>query len=154
MVICENEETPRSGYGVRGLFAWCWCYVGMLLEFARVTMLKKKKAYAHLKPGQNGTKGLVEQYGDALLCVRYRFDEVRGMKLKTVEIIVDEKPLRTPRFKDDDLVPVHVAYDEKELRQQLHALQARWNSERKLWYVRFGLIRGTVLEERLAELYA
>lgn len=117
-------------------------------------MLRDMKAYAHLKPGQSGTRRLVEQYGEKLLCVRYRFDEERGVKLKTVEIIVDEKPLRTPRFKDEDLVPVHVAYGEAELRRQLRAMRARWDSERKLWYVRFGLIRGTVLEDRLAELYA
>jgi len=59
------------------------------------------------------------------------------VKLKTVEIVVDEKPLHKPRFRDDDLVPVHVAYEEKELRQQLRALRARWDSERKLWYVRW-----------------
>jgi len=117
-------------------------------------MLKEMKAYAHLKPGQDGTKRLVAQYGDRLLCVRYRFDETRGVKLKTVEIIVDERPLQAPRFRDDDLVPVRVAYGETELRQQLRALRARWDGERKLWYVRYGLIRGTLLVERLAELYA
>ena len=26
-----------------------------------------------LKPGQNGTKRLVEHYGDQLVCVRYRY---------------------------------------------------------------------------------
>jgi hypothetical protein len=52
------------------------------------------------------------------------------------------------------LVPVHVAYDETELRQQLRTMRARWDGERKLWYVRYGLIRGTPLAERLAELYA
>ena len=111
------------------------------------------KAYAHLKPRQDGTKRLMEEYGDRLLCVRYRFDETRGVKLKTVEIIVDEKPLHAPRCKDDDVVPVRVAYDEAELRQQLRALHARWDGERKLWYLRYGLIRGTPLVERLAELY-
>ncbi len=116
-------------------------------------MLKEMKAYAHLKPGQDGTKRLVDQYGDKLLCVRYRYDEIRGVKLKTVEIIVDEKPLRTPRYKDDDLVPVHVAYEETELRHQLRAFRARWDAERKLWFVQYGLIRGTPLVERLAELY-
>lgn len=116
-------------------------------------MLKEMKAYAHLKPGQDGTKRLVEQYGERLLCVRYRFDETRGVKIKTVELIVDEKPLRTPRFRDDDLVPVSVAYGETELRDQLRAMRARWDAERKLWYVRYGLIRGTPLEKRLAELY-
>ena len=82
-------------------------------------MMKEMKSYAHLKPGQNGTKRLVEEYGDRLLCVRYRFDETRGVKLKTVEIVVDEKPLRKPRFRDNDLVAVHVAYDEKELRHEV-----------------------------------
>lgn len=85
-------------------------------------MLKEMKAYAHLKPGQNGTKRLVDQYGEKLLCVRYRYDETRGMKLK--EIIVDEKPLRTPRFRDDDPVPVHVAYGETGLRQRLLSILA------------------------------
>ena len=60
---------------------------------------------------------------------------------------------RKPRFKDNDLVPVAVAYGEKELRELLRAKKARWDAERKLWYVRYGLIRGTPLVERLAELY-
>ena len=56
-------------------------------------MLKDMKSYAHLKPGQKGTMRLVKEYGKALLCVRYRYDEARNVKLKTVEIIVDEKPM-------------------------------------------------------------
>jgi len=88
-------------------------------------MLKDMKTYAHLKPGQKGTMRLQEKYGDALLCVRYRFDEIRQVKLKTVELIVDEKPLVMPRFKDDDIIPVSVAYDEVELREQLRKIQRR-----------------------------
>jgi hypothetical protein len=67
---------------------------------------------------------------------------------------VDEKPLQQPRFKADDIVPVAVAYGEKELREQLRAMRARWGAKRKLWYVRYGLIRGTAPAERLAEQYA
>ncbi len=52
------------------------------------------------------------------------------------------------------MVAVAVAYHEKELREQLRAMRARWDAERKLWYVRYGLIRGTPLVERLAEVYA
>ncbi len=55
-------------------------------------MLKEMKSHCHLKPGQKGTKRLVEQYGKSLLCVRYRYDENRRVRLKTVEIIVEEKP--------------------------------------------------------------
>lgn len=112
-------------------------------------MLKEMKAYVHLKPGQNGTKRLTEQYGDKLLCVRYRFDEVREVKLKTVELIVDEKPLRKPRFKDDEMVPVSVKYDEVELREQLRNMRARWDAQLKLWFVKYGSVRGTVLESRI-----
>ena len=70
-----------------------------------------------------------------------------------MELIVDERPLTKPRFRDDDLVPVQVAYGEKELQQQLRTLRARWDAERKLWYVRYGLIKDTPLVERLAGLY-
>ncbi|BDV42288.1 hypothetical protein GURASL_12110 [Geotalea uraniireducens] len=64
-------------------------------------MLKDMKSYCHLKPGQKGTQRLVEQYGDALLCVRYRCDAKRGVRLKTVELIVEERPARRScRFGD------------------------------------------------------
>jgi hypothetical protein len=65
------------------------------------------KSYAHLKPGQNGTKRLLAQYGKALLCVRYRYDVTRGVRLKTVEHVEEEKP-GCPMFlfQDSDMVPV------------------------------------------------
>ncbi len=31
-------------------------------------MLKDMKTHTHLKPGQKGTKRLVEKFGDSLLC--------------------------------------------------------------------------------------
>ena len=55
-------------------------------------MLKDMKAHTHLKPGQKGTIRLLEQFGEKLLCVRYRYDEKRQVRMKTVEIIVDERP--------------------------------------------------------------
>jgi hypothetical protein len=39
-------------------------------------MLKHMEAHSHLKPGQKGTKLLVDQFGDAHLCVRYRYDGI------------------------------------------------------------------------------
>lgn len=116
-------------------------------------MLKTMKAYAHLKPGQKGTRRLSEQYGERLLCVRYRYDELRQMKLKTVELIVEERPLTRPRFKDDELVPLAVAYTETGLREQLRRLRARWEPQRKVWLVPFGAIRGTELEARIVASY-
>jgi len=113
-------------------------------------MFKEMKTYAHLKPGQKGTRRLVETYGEKLLCVRYRYDEKRGVKLKTVEIIVDEKPLRHPRYNDDDIVPISVAFDETELRELLKKIRARWEPQIKMWFAPYSRIRGTPLEAKIA----
>jgi hypothetical protein len=105
-------------------------------------MLKDMKSYAHLKPGQKGTRGLVEKYGESLLCVRYRYDEKRGVRLKTVEIIVEEKQCMTSlRYRDSDIVAVMVPYSHKVLREILKAAGGRWDQEEKLWRVRYGAIR-------------
>ncbi len=67
------------------------------------------KSRLNLKPGQNGRKKMVEEYGSSLLYVRYRYDESRGVRLKTVEIVVEEKPWRpSVRFRDEDIVSVPV----------------------------------------------
>ena len=114
-------------------------------------MLRDMRVQTHLKPGQKGTKQLVEKYGDALICVRYRYDRKRRVYLKTAELIEQEwgeKPLA--RYRDGDIVPVIVAYAEKQLREKLKAAGGRWDPEEKLWRVPYGAIRGDVeLEERI-----
>jgi len=51
----------------------------------------------HLKPGQKGTKQLLAQYGDRLICVRYRYDAQRKKRFKTVELLVAERDWEPPR---------------------------------------------------------
>ena len=46
---------------------------------------------ATIKPGRNGTKKCLQQYGDQLVCVRYRYDKHRNRRQTTVELIVDEQ---------------------------------------------------------------
>lgn len=43
-----------------------------------------------LQPHQDGAKHLQAQYGDRLVRVRYRYDEQRKKRIKTVELIVEE----------------------------------------------------------------
>jgi len=43
-----------------------------------------------LKPGQRGTKALVEQHGDALVCIRFRYDAASRTRFKTVELVVEK----------------------------------------------------------------
>lgn len=55
-----------------------------------------------LKPGQRGTKKLQALYGDRLVCVRYRYDAEQGRRLKTIELIVEEKEW-SPRNRDESV---------------------------------------------------
>lgn len=106
-------------------------------------MLKNMKTQTHLKPGQKGTKLLTEQYGEALLCVRYRTDEKRGVRLKTVELIVEEKPLRgsARHYQEEESVNLIIAYGETALRDRLKAVGGRWSPAEKVWHVAYGAIR-------------
>ncbi len=104
-----------------------------------------------LKPGQKGTKALAEKYGDALVCVRYRYDEVSRIRLKTVELIVEKKELPPSRQTpgDDALVPVRIAYGERQLGKMARTLGGRWDPDVKLWYIKLGKIKGTELERHI-----
>lgn len=106
-------------------------------------------ARTKLLPGQKGTKSLVAEYGDALLCVRYRYDEQSHTRMKTVELIIEKKPW-TPtkhRLTDDEVVPVRIGFDEKVLREQAKAAQGKWDPDAKAWYIPYGKIKGTELEK-------
>jgi hypothetical protein len=105
-------------------------------------LLKDMKVYGHLKPGQCGTHELVQQFGERLVCVRYRHDAVAGEHVKTAEIAVARwTGPQTRRYRDNDVVTVEVAYPEKHLRDRLKAAGGRWDPEQKLWLVRFGAIK-------------
>ncbi len=104
-----------------------------------------------LKPGQKGTKRLVKKYGDALVCVRFRYDAELRQRLKTVELILERADWTPPppKFTADCLVPLRIEGYETELRAKAKAAGGRWNPEQQLWYVRYGKIAGTTLEKHI-----
>ena len=104
-----------------------------------------------LKPGQEGTKRLTEKYGEALVCIRFRYDEKTGKRLKTVELIeekTDWKP-PPPRYASDTLVPLRIAASDMPLRAKVKAAGGKWTPEEQLWYVRYGAIAGGPLESHI-----
>jgi hypothetical protein len=104
-----------------------------------------------LKPGEKGTKRLLEKYGDSLVCVRYRYDEASCTRLKTVEVIVEKKDWTPPppRFAANELVPVRIAYAESALKQMAKAAGGRWDPEARLWFISYGKIKKTALEKHI-----
>lgn len=97
-----------------------------------------------LMPGQKGTKSLVAKYGDALFCVRYRYDEKSRTRFKTVELIVEKTPW-VPL--NERSVPVRIQYGDTALREKAKAAGGKWNPKEKVWYLEYGKIKGTELEK-------
>jgi hypothetical protein len=104
-----------------------------------------------LKPRQKGTKRLTDKYGDALVCVRFRYDAESRQRLKTVELIVERADWTppAPKYSAATLVPLRIEGYEKELRAQAKAAGGRWNPDKQLWFVQYGKIAGTQLEKHI-----
>lgn len=104
-----------------------------------------------LKPGQRGTKNLVEKYGDDLLCVRFRYDAELRQRLKTVELIVEKAEWNPPPscYSAETLVPLRIEAADIPMRQQAKAAGGRWDPGKRLWFVRYGEITGTDLEKHI-----
>lgn len=105
-----------------------------------------------IRPGQNGTKKLLAKYGVRLLAVRYRYDETRRRRLKTVELIEEELPWDPPMPKNrdpDELVLVRLQWDELDLRAAVKSAGGRWQQDRKLWQLRYAAVYGLALESRI-----
>lgn len=112
------------------------------------------KSRLKLKPGQKGTKAMVEKYGEALVCVRYRYDEASRTRIKTVELIEEKKDLppsqkKQQKHEDEAFVSLRIEYGEKRLGKLARAMGGTWNPDVKLWHVPYGKIKGTELEKHL-----
>ena len=122
------------------------------------------------RPGQRGTQKLVSQYGERLVCVRYRYDAASGARYKTVELIVDQaawvpppphphanKPvIRVDRIDDLETPPpqqvgVKVFFRENELRERVKAAGGHWSKAEKLWRLPYRTAVSLGLEHRIAK---
>lgn len=101
------------------------------------------EARATRRPGDKGTKRLLERYGTRLLFVRYRYNPETRRMLKTVELIVSERPVRhrgqpqplasTPPVEE---VGLRIAAREHWLRDKVRAAGGYWDPRRGLWILR------------------
>jgi hypothetical protein len=102
-----------------------------------------------LRPGQRGTKQLVAQYGDKLVCVRYRYDAQRRKRYKTVEVIVSEADWLPPLPTPDAVVAIRVAWGEADIGRAIKAAGGRWNRVRQVWELRYAQVVRLKLVDRI-----
>ena len=115
------------------------------------------EARVTLRPGQRGTRKLVQRFGDRLICVRYRYDATERKRFTTVELIVAEAPWhpvtasgRGPRPNGaPEQVAVRIAYGEHALREQVKAAGGRWDAGERLWRLPLGRVQALGLVERI-----
>ena len=107
----------------------------------------------HLKPGQKGTKQLLAQYGDRLICVRYRYDAQRKERFKTVELLVAERDWEPPRprFAHDQIVGLRVAFADMAVRDRVKQAGGTWNPERRVWQLRYDHVVALGLKSRIVD---
>lgn len=112
-----------------------------------------------LKPGKNGTKRLVDIYGDSLVAVRYRHDREKQLSYTTVELIIEHKPIPTPAlntaayrmYQERQLVAVRIRYAEAELQSLARKAGGKWDRDKQLWLLRYGDAIRLGLKERIIE---
>lgn len=103
-----------------------------------------------LLPGRRGTKKLTAQYGDRLVCVRYRYDIARRKRYKTVELIVDTVDW-DPQLNPETPVLVQVKGLEAYTAEQIRAAGGVWNAQFELWELRYAAAVELGLSEQIVE---
>jgi hypothetical protein len=104
-----------------------------------------------MRPGQKGTGKLLRDWGERLVCVRYRFDSERRVRYTTVEIVAsDPRPWIPPRrMPASALVYLRVEREDWKAIRKLRDARAWWDRERGLWRLRYDAAERLRLRNRI-----
>jgi hypothetical protein len=103
-----------------------------------------------LKPGQDGTRSLLDKYGDQMVCVRYRYDEERRLRYKTVELIVETVPWEPlAEIQADTVVGLKVSLQEIELQSKVRQVGGKWNRGRQVLELSYDKVLALGLVSRI-----
>jgi hypothetical protein len=92
-----------------------------------------------IAPTQPGAIKLAEQYGDRLVCVRYRHDPTGRYRYTTVELVVSQSRIK-PRAERKEarlkIVALRLGNAERDLHHLVRAHGAVWDGKAQLFYLR------------------
>jgi len=93
----------------------------------------------------------VDEYGDNLICVRYRYDKQKNLKLKTIEVIVEEQhwEMDTKRIPHNKCLAIKVYYNETHLKNVVKSAGGKWNQTKRAWILPYAEIVNLGLEGRI-----
>jgi hypothetical protein len=118
---------------------------------SRAMEVRSMRIQVTLQPVQKGAKKLLAQYGEQLVCARYRYDATRQRRLKAVELVVEETPWRPVReaSKGAMMVGVRIDFQEVALQRRVKSAGGRWNPVRRLWELRHDQALKLGLKDRI-----
>lgn len=104
-----------------------------------------------MRPGEKGTGRFVRDWGERLVCVRYRFDARGRIRYTTIEIVTSEaRPWNPPRRPTPGaLVYLRIDPNDWKAIQRLRDARARWDRERLLWQTRYDVAERLRLRSRI-----
>lgn len=113
-------------------------------------MITQKKISA----GKPGTKKWIKKYGKNFICIRYKYDPEKQRKIKTVELLVEDKPWKKDqeRIPDNKKVGIRVRYGEKNLGITVRYAGGIWDKNKKLWILPYRQVKALGLEKRIVNL--
>lgn len=104
------------------------------------------KTKRKLNAGKPGTKRLLKEYGENLVCVRYKYDKFTWRKQRTIELILDEDDWIPTK---DEIVFIRIDYGEKDLGIQVKNNGGVWNKNKQLWEVAISKVIELNLKDRI-----
>lgn len=108
-----------------------------------------------MMPGQLGTKAWQAQFGEALLCVRYREDALTRQRFTTVEVVVDERgmplvpALQAASTAAPAILSIRLGWDETSLHARVRAAGGKWDGRACVWRLALDQIEALELQGRI-----
>jgi hypothetical protein len=112
---------------------------------AQATTITRRK----LLPGKPGTRKLFAEYGEKLVCVRYRYNAESKRRIKTVELAIEEGPWEpaAEKIPPSQIMQVWIPYDDLELQDCVKAAGGKWNPQHETWELTHGKVRELELSD-------
>ena len=96
----------------------------------KAAAIASTRVMKRLLPDQPGARKISQHYGAALVCVRHRVDDERGLRHTTVELLVQTVPLQVDLNRE---VSVRIRFGDESTRAAAMLHGARWDPKDRVW---------------------
>lgn len=98
----------------------------------RPTNWESTRVVKRIAAWQAGAAKLARRHGEALVCVRYRQDADGRYRYTTVELVVEQSPVRR-RAGLDEMVAIRIGFSEHDLQDRALRAGATWDDRKLVW---------------------